>query len=288
MRAVVPVAALALALATGCNLTQSASPVYADFCELVPYRCDEPLARELRYTYTSSSDIKAGPDGFVSVADDTTMAEYRTTNDIALLTSEPKLSAAYAERADAASAAGDTQGALVYRDVALSAAEVEVAMSQIDQAANMISSYASAMSALGALAPVLAHSSATMVTGWVTANTGAIGASAPEGSVLHVNINKLAKATAFTTTSRIEFEVTAVLDDGRGNLLRAERGFALFTYEPDAPPSDLPANAAVVLGPTADAKLTGFESHTFEGYLTILANAAVAELDRQLGELEAE
>lgn len=272
--------ALGAAVVVGCGIKIVSVPVYTDYAKLVPFRCTAPLAREVRYTYTETSDIKLGPDGFVSVADEATLAEYEQTGTVPMLSRTASLSDTLSERGRQASATGRYDQAYLYHDLAISAAEIESAMSRVQSSANLLTSYVGAMNALGRLAPVLARQSAERVVGWLHSHTGCIGASAPDSSVLHVDLNRVFHATAFTVASRTDFQVTAVLDDGRGRLFRAERGYPMFVYQGDSLPEDL-GSEAVPANPVQDF---GDFENIYDAHLAVLANSAVAELSRQLEE----
>ena len=107
--------------------------------------------------------------------------------------------------------------------------------------------------------------------------------------MLHLDFNRVLRGVAFTATSRIDYSVTAVLVDGRGHVLRVERGYPYFTHSESSPPADLSSGAvhvpALDEGPEA---LRSFSHQPLDSHLAVLATAAIAELDRRLKELDVE
>ncbi len=140
----------------------------------------------------------------------------------------------------------------MYRELAVSQAETQLAMNQISAAGNMLSTYVSVMSALAVAGQALMDRDAARLANWTATSTGAIGDEAPEGSILHLDFIQVLQGERFGTTSRVEFFATAILDDGNGTVFRSDRSYELFTYNPDDPPEDLPSDAAFPRTETRD------------------------------------
>ncbi len=78
-------------LLAGCGITQSISPVYPTYVEALPFRAEQPIARELRYTYLDRWDL-GGEEGVpTGSADDVTKAALQRGETIALLSARPPL-----------------------------------------------------------------------------------------------------------------------------------------------------------------------------------------------------
>lgn len=277
-------------LFAGCGITQAISPAYTSYVEELPFRAERPIARELRYTYQQRNDLGGKEGEPAGSADDITKEALKRGEPIALLSVQPGQAENWGDHysglANVAQARGDNGSALMYRELAVSQAETQVAMNRISAAGNMFSTYVSVIQALGALGQALINADAARVANWAATSTGAVGDEAPEGSILHLDFLKVLHAVSWGVTSRWEFFATAYLDDGSGNVYRSDRSFNLFTYKPAKPPEDLPSDAVPLLKPPG-----GSDRHESLGEVgkdallslhAILANAAIANLYKQL------
>ena len=277
-------------LFAGCGLTQVLSPTYTGYVEGLPFRAERPIARELRYTYQQRTDLGGKEGEPIGSADDITKETLERGEPIALLSAQPaqveNWGDHYSGLANAAQARGDNGSALMYRELAVSQAETQVAMNRISSAGNMFSTYVSVMQSLGAVGQALLEADAARLANWTATSTGAVGDEAPEGSLLHLDFLRVVHGERYGITSRMEYFATALFDDGKGNVYRSDRSFELFTYKPDQPPEDLPSDAVRLLKPPG-----GPDRHEYLGNVgkdallslhAILANAAVENLYTQL------
>lgn len=275
---------------TACGYTQSVSPVYPTYVEQLPFTAERPVARELRYTYQQRTDLGGKEGTPIGTADPVTKQLLRQGEEIPLVSATPAPNQDwgdhYTELANQAQDRGDTDSALMYRELAVSQAETQIAMNRIAGAGTMFNTYMSVMSSLGAVGLALFESGADRVAAWTEFNTRAIGDEAPEGSILHLDFVHIVHGRRFRGTSRMEFFVTALLDDGRGNTYRSDRSVELYTYKPDSPPDFLPADALpleIPIGtPQPEESLSGIGDDPFLRMMAILARSAVANLYTQV------
>lgn len=276
---------------SGCGYTQSTSANFPRHLEKLEFTADRPIARELRYTYQRRIDLGGEEGDPIGSADPVTRQAFARGEPVPLLTATPPNAEDwgdhYSAMADAAQDRGDTEGALMYRELAVSRAETQAAVNQISTAGNMLETYASVMSGLGAVGQAWFDSDAAKVAEWTGRTSGAIGAAAPEGSILHLDFLHVVHGERFQGTSQQEFFVTAVLDDGAGTIWRADRVVELYTYKPDDAPAFVPPDAVALripIGtPQPEELLSDLGGDPYVRLNAIMGRAAVASLYAQMG-----
>jgi len=149
---------------------------------------------------------------------------------------------------------------------------------------------AAGLNALAAIGKALMDADARKLSEWTTATTGAIGPSAPPGSVLHVGYFWYVYSERWAVESRSEVVVTATLElPGAPNALQSAKSVELFTYK-DSNPEVANIKAGYVKHAPdlyAADKIAGTKS--LDGVplgrqLAILANSAIAALYTQSAE----
>lgn len=279
-------------LLAGCSYALTVDPDYHQNLDYLTFRVDRPLARQLRYTYQTRTDLGGEEGTPIGSADATTAALLRRGESLPLVSVAPAnggdWGAHYGRLAEDARDRGDTEGALMYRELAVAQAETQAAMNQVTAAGHMLATYQSVVSALAAVGQAMHDSDAASVADWVADETGAVGPTAPEGSLLHLDFLHVTHGDRFNTSdARVELFVTALLDDGRGNVYRSDRNAHVFIYKEGKPPEYVPADVVPVAmrldDPALSGPLEGVPENLYLRMQAILARSAIANLNDQIG-----
>jgi hypothetical protein len=267
---------LAIVGLSGCvsGIQQSGSPNITPMFEQFPFRGSQPLARELRYTYTEIFIMDGKPRAPNYAADPLTLAEKSPQRGPVGVLAQV---AGFLERENS----GAAYGTQLYTGVSTTRDGVGYSMAAI-MPALALHQYA-----LDQVTESTTQKKAHALALWVHDTTGVVGAQAPEGSQLQldfVSIQSGSRGGLLKGESRIDVVVLGKLTDGRGQTLVSNRGIQLYTHK-DPPATPLPRDAIRLPldFPPAEkvnqkVAVVGWQSMQ----LTVVASAAVAELYRQV------
>ncbi len=297
---------LLTATTTGClNINAYVSSDFARYVEEVPLNADRPIARELRFVFADGNRI-SGLGGSTRFLVTTNESSGETLQSRGLRYIHERYPGIEAKHFQSTSALQE-QVFLQTRDLAapgraaldkssagesLSAREQGAAATfeasaRLDQAVGLMNASLAATQALDALVKAWHASDGHALASWVRSHTGAIGDSAPEGSVLYVDFVRVLSAQSFTTSSNTDFVVSARLERPGRKTLHAVRGMEYSVSTGEPPPAsqlagltDYRAAKAPLLERPA---MQSIKNITYAFEHATLANAAIADLYRQLG-----
>ena len=265
---------LAIVSLSGCvsGVQQSGSPNITPMFEQFPFRGSQPLARELRYTYTEIFILDGKPRRPNYAADPLTLAEASPQRGPVGVLAQV---AGFLERESAAA----THGAQLHSGVSTTPDGAGYAM------AGIVPVLALHQFAVDKLVEAGTQKKAHALGLWVHDTTAVVGAQAPEGSQLQLDFVSIQSAGrgALKGESRIDVVVLGKLTDGRGQTFVSNRAMQIYTHQ-DPPITPLPRDAIRLPldFPPAEkvnqaVPVVGWQSMQ----LTVVASAAVAELYRQ-------
>ena len=263
---------------------------------MLPFQGNHPIAREIRFTHTQIIEYDGLEWSRYSTADEETVSAAELNHRIPTLHSIEGSSSSsrstqfryHEAQAEIASEAGDRAMALHHRDMAIATNKFEGEEAKIMSGRELVASLVGGAHASSERVDEdVVDREASLRAAWIAEGTGAIGPEAHEGSTLHLNSYRRLEAKKFHVHSLTEFSVVAILDDGRGRIVRSQASYPVVKQLDDSDAPDL-AGGSVPVEPTIIPKepqelIPEYlrEDEVFL-HLVILANAAVAELYGEL------
>ncbi len=295
--AAVLIAAFSLA-GSGCSLglTYSASANRSELVDKFPFRAARPIARELRYTYVSATVLGTDVGQPLVSADAATRSELPPGRHVVSLAAQPlpqqsggtKWSEIFAERAAEARRDGRTQDAALNTQLSQANLGTELATARmVSSASGVFAIYAGAVQALRAVGQGIVDGTAVGLRDWITANTGAIGPAAPEGSVLRLQLFAVANGEKFKSEIRLDYVAIATLEDGRGRTVQSARSWQVWGHKAEGSAFKIPADVtrfdpAHMVPADKQGLLQPLSNKAWAPQLALAANAAVADLYARL------
>lgn len=260
---------LALASLSGCaGFTSSGSANVAPMLEQFPFRASQPMARELRYTYTDIQIINGKPGRPSYAADAKTLAAASPDRG-------PAGILAVAARVLVQDNAFATDGAQLQGGVRTTAGVDHV----VGALTFGIAPYIGMHQFVEAVTQKTAHALGL----WVHDGIGAVGAQTPDGSQLQLDFVSIWSVRGTQGESRFDSVVLAKLVDGSGRTFVSNRAIQIYVHG-DPPKTPLPPDAVRLqrsfLPPEKVDLAKGLEGGRDRGF-AVLASAAVADLYRQ-------
>jgi hypothetical protein len=262
---------LALAGLSGCaGFTSSGSANVAPMLEQFPFRASQPLARELRYTYTDIQIINGKPGRPSYAADAKTLAAASPDRG-------PGAILAIAARVLAQENAFATDGARLQAGVTTTGAG--------DHLAGALTFGIAPYIGMHQFVEAMTQKTAHALGLWVHDGTAAVGTQAPEGSQLQLDFVSIWSVRGQQGESRFDSVVLGKLVDGSGRTFVSNRAMQIYVHS-EPPKTPLPPDAVRLqrgfLPPEKVDLAKGLEGGRDRGF-AVLASAAVAELYRQAG-----
>ena len=285
---------LAAATLSGCGgVTFVASPNMGSMMQQFPFRAQQPIARQLRYSYIDVSVIDGKQGEPRLSADPATRAQGSNAPPPAAVfasaTSGPTLrySDELSRQADEMARKGVAPRRVgEVREHAVAQAQAEVSLERAQ--ANLSAAYAVAglLQSLEQTVQHWADTSADLLGNWIETNTNVIGRQAPEGSVLQLDFFQAFTGRSFNLETRKDILVHATLRDGHGRTFQSRQAVQLYTFSKDRG-AEVPADAfAFEPGWASPAKQPLLKElvadSPYTAHLAITASAALADLYRQL------
>jgi len=303
-----------LALAGCMSMSQLASSNYKEMTGQFPYHAAEPVARELRYTYTNLLVLGGKPYGKPVFG-----ADPQTLKDPGSAPRPPKLvlsALAGSGHGSATPNASDTLSdtarelskragnmekeetsrTLIEGTQALATATADTAVSTQAATASLQRAEAtgqlfiSSLNAMEAMVRAWTEATTRTLGEWVRDETGFIGPSAPPGAVLQVDFTYVVNGEKWHAESVIDFVAHATLIDGAGIRAESIKSYQLFTVN-EKPGIAVPSDA-IRLGTNANrfppdsqrlvARLQ--KDYPFDPYLALAMSAALGDVERQVRE----
>jgi hypothetical protein len=182
------------------------SPNVTELLERLPFEAPYPIAREIRYIYSSVLELKKKEfDPFIVTNERPQYFELTKTGVIGEQTLQSQYSAFQAQgrtwinRNQDNWSASELQGYTSFQN------SMESSMATMH-------SYYAVMGAMSGLAYSWTRNEAESLSTWARAVTKCSGESAPKGSVLHLNMMRLTKGERFKFHSANDFVLTATLE----------------------------------------------------------------------------
>ncbi len=232
-----------LPFSTGCGMKHSVSPDFKMFVDEMPFKAKHPIARDIGITY-SYGHVDSGKIDKPSIYtnekekspnDKPNVFRSCNINEIVAYAG-PKQSEICSQQADAFQKKGDHSSAKMYRSLAVSNLETEMAMANMVNNVNATFNTLNATTnALSAYVDAMSKKKISTLQDWIKETTGCIGDSAPEDSILHINLKLVVHLRKFRLDSRWVFTVTAVLEDGKGNYITGNKAYEMYAFK-EAPP----------------------------------------------------
>ena len=275
----VVVAALILSVfcAEAQGLMKGDSPNVTALMEKLPFVAGQPIAREIRYIYSSVSELngKMGDPFYVTNEDE----NYKR---------QPTPGTSWDEipndQLDAFSRSG--RDWIKENEASWSATEMEGYMAfqqSMDRSMSALHTYFSVMSSLSALAYGWAEKDAGRLTTWTANTTKCIGDAAPQGSILHLEIMHVITGEKFKFHSANDFIVIATLESN-GKMISSTRAMQMWINTKKKRVS--PANMVPMYHENASQEvLEILKPVTKNGFLprhAMLINAAVEDIYNRL------
>jgi hypothetical protein len=281
---------------SGCSgITQYVSVEHPKMIDEIPFRADYPIAREIRYFLydnivmndkrgrpliaTNEVDIKGGKPGTFTPIDIPSASPGTNWSDI------------YARKTTDARSAGRHDKVRFYSSLSQSHLEVEMAMNNmVNNVSTMFSIYSGTMQILGIVAQAWLESTAAELAKWTAETTRCVGDSAPEGSILHLEIFKVLYGKKWNLDSRIDFIVTATLEDGKGAVIKSVRNLGLLTYGKGKDNADAGEGFVLLNRETYStdrlSMMESLKNHAWGIQYAVLINSAIADLYARIEEFK--
>jgi len=296
--------AVTVAAGSGCSIHAYVSENHAAIAQQVPFRSERPLAREIKFV-VADGNIVSGVGGNTSFLVSTNLESKEELNRHGIdyirqnyqgieakhfvsasalteqvLYQESNL-AAKGRAAHAKQAGGQ---ALTLNEAA--ATQTLGLSKSIDQSVALMNVSIATADALRGWAKVEHEKDARALIDWVTRNTGAVGESAPEGSVLYLDFVRVLEGKSFQFASESDLIVTATLEQPGREAIRSRRAIQLSIYSGGAPsPEQIEAKAVYKEIASPLAKQPEMKPMTKVLYgvdFAALANSAIVDLYEQL------
>lgn len=285
------VALSVLAEGAHAQLVQHVSAVYPPMTDVL-FAAPAPIARELKYTYYHQKVIggEALPP-IVSTNAGTGGATPSALPSLALPAPQTGASmiALYERKEAQARADGNGVMATYYSSLGDNAQQINASFDQVYAAIGLMNAGMALGSALGQVVNDAAVRSAAE---WVAQTTGAVGPSAPEGTVLHLGLFESFEAKKLSLESRTDLVVTATLEVDGQHVAQAANTMALLTYRKRNPaaataqPGFVVLNDALrgIVNETVNARRTN--RVPFGPQYAIVGSATVGALYAELADAE--
>jgi hypothetical protein len=272
----------------GCaSLKSSVSPNFHDYVNELPFQSQTPIARELRYVVAHTLEVDGELKNPVLTSNIPDMRNRRSVAYVATTQtskSGTRWSEIYAEKAQAARAAGNSSDAQFFSQLSISNRKVEIAMNDMINGVNgVFSTFNAVASAISVYTQASMDATGRAIYDWTINHTGSIGDEAPEHSVLYLDIKYVNHGESFELSSMSDFVVRATLIDGKGNIIRSNRAIQVYTNSGN--PDKTPAEFVPMKGSFDENKKVHVRElldHAWGTYHGILINAAIADLYRRM------
>lgn len=289
IRLLVGYTCIAASALSGCGtISQRGSANLAPMIEQFPFQASRPLARELRYTYTNLWVIDGTPRKPQFASNQATWANASGRTPAAVLAAAsqpaPRFSDALSKALDEQARKGASGQFMVEsRGAAASMAAAENSLATAQATAGAMYSV---LAAAEQMVAAWTQQTTDLLGGWIRSNTGAIGAEAPEGSVLQIDFTYMLTGRSFRTDSRSDVLVKAVVSDGKGGTFESTQAFQFYTYV-NEPSIEIPKDAIridpwLVPPEKRDVVKPLYGDNWFNTHLVVAASAALADIYRQL------
>lgn len=286
-----------------CSITSYVSDNYVDMSKQISFKGKEPIARELKFVYADGNIISGvgGKTHFLLATNLSSTQEvnkrgahyikdkypgvkdehFENTAELnrVIYLQEPDFSAkarAASEKMDSGEPLTLTEsGAYQTREMAKS----------FDNSIALMNTSLATVSALKSLVKAMHEKHGYQLKNWIEENTGAIGSSAPKGSILNIDFIRVLKGESFNYSSDTEFIVSAYLVRKNRKTIYSTRGIVMKVFSDKPEPTQtknmiLYKNAASHI--TDKPKIQQMKSMMFGVEFAALANAAINDIYQQL------
>ncbi len=272
---------------TGCAVNRCVSPSFTKLIDDMPFKAEYPIAREIgiTYSYTQELDGKLSDPAICSneknQPGNTENSSTTPWYNMPQPTSTTKWSEIYDQKATDARFRGDFSNAKFYSQSAANSLEVEIAMeNMVNNVNTAFATYNATVEVLRVISDAIMKNKINKTQEWIINTNGCIGDTAPEGSILHLDMKWILHGNKFQLDSKNLFVVTAVLEDGKGNNVQSVKSFELYAYKENKPADSsefisftqdtIPAEKQAAYEPMK--KLVCGQEHV------LLVNSAIADL----------
>lgn len=243
-------AVLALRSPASAQLMQHVSEVYPGMSEAL-FAAPAPIARELKYHYFHQKVIGGeAQQPVVSTNETATGATRPAVVSIALPAPQTgaTMSALYERKQAEARADGNHVMETYYGQMSEHTLQTQAAFDRANAAIGLMQAGVGLAAALGQVAN---DAAARSIAEWIAGVTGAIGPSAPEGTVLHLGFFESFEAEKLSLESRTELIVTATLETpDQQQVAQAANTMVSFVYRKKNPAAATPRPGFVLLDET--------------------------------------
>ncbi len=284
---------LAVLFVSGCgSVTQRGSSNISSMIEQFPFQANQPIARDLRYTYMTRVVLDGKEHKRIISADDVTRAQGslapRPAAVLASATARPSRASDDISRQarEAEQRGADRNTVTNLRGQAVAAGGTEATLGRAEAAVGVGVAFTNFILAVASSGQWLTDSTAARLGDWVRRNTGAIGAAAPARSVLQLDFIFVNTGKAYGVDSVTDVLVHAALLDGRGRTLESRQGIQLYTFMGKSSvelPSDAVGIQPGLVPPGKRRLMQDLAGDPFSPQLAVVASSALADLYRQAG-----